>query len=600
MNKIPAAVLLLGLGPLSVFLFTFFVLHDLRFLSPGREFVAAFTLALAALVYGFWEVWDLFYPLEDIVTPSTLYLPLVALCYVLAIVAGLVGYAISRILDLRPWLALFAYVAALILWRFGLTPTLFRTRVGRPLVSLEFARQAARRKMRPGERYIEWGTVPLHINAAYRHFLVVGATGGGKTITQRLLMQQVLPDIGRGLDCRAVIYDGKGDAFSDLMGMGLATKPIILNPHDRRCVGWDIAQDLKLSETAAIALLFVPKVQEAQPHFRNATRILFRNILTAFRTSCSARGTTWNLRDVVLAFEDESDLTEILQLVPAVWRSTKRYLKARSLDEVLSEAANILGECESIAAVWDKARLISLNNWPFEESILLLAAHDKDRPAIDMINRLVIRRLSEYVLTDPNAKRRTPTRRTWFFLDEFPSLGRVEGIQSLLTKGRSYRVCVFLGFQDISEVENEYGKLAITMANQCRTRAIFGLEHQAAEWAAGFFSNFERQGKWRAVVEPAEIMALPPPSMENGLQGFYASAFLDNPYRANISGPDLFGPGGLLKESKDNVEDFEPRPDEDFVLRPWDDEDRKRLGLKPKRGGKDPLWDLPGVGDDED
>ena len=56
---------------------------------------------------------------------------------------------------------------------------------------------------------IRLGQYLLPQRVAYGHFAIVGATGSGKTLLQRLLMQSVLPRIGKGLDQRALIYDAK-------------------------------------------------------------------------------------------------------------------------------------------------------------------------------------------------------------------------------------------------------------------------------------------------------------------------------------------------------------------------------------------------------
>jgi len=51
----------------------------------------------------------------------------------------------------------------------------------------------------------------------------MGATGSGKTVLLRRLMQTVLPQIGssQARGRRALIYDSKKDMRSVLMGMGI-------------------------------------------------------------------------------------------------------------------------------------------------------------------------------------------------------------------------------------------------------------------------------------------------------------------------------------------------------------------------------------------
>ncbi len=49
-------------------------------------------------------------------------------------------------------------------------------------------------------------------------------------------------------------------------------------------------------------------------------------------------------------------------------------------------------------------------------------------------------------------------RRVWFFVDEFASWGRIEGIEPLLTKARIKGGVGVLGLQSISQVREAYGQ----------------------------------------------------------------------------------------------------------------------------------------------
>jgi len=67
--------------------------------------------------------------------------------------------------------------------------------------------------------------------SATKHFLFVGTTGSGKTLSLRMLMQSVLPTV-ESRDARALIYDSKQDMLSILEGTRLGSKIYILNPFD--------------------------------------------------------------------------------------------------------------------------------------------------------------------------------------------------------------------------------------------------------------------------------------------------------------------------------------------------------------------------------
>ena len=82
---------------------------------------------------------------------------------------------------------------------------------GKSLLSFAEAEEIAGRARPQNDPGISWGGVLLPTEAATTHFCVTGASGSGKTITIRLLMQSVLPFIGTGNDRRAIIDDAKQD-----------------------------------------------------------------------------------------------------------------------------------------------------------------------------------------------------------------------------------------------------------------------------------------------------------------------------------------------------------------------------------------------------
>ncbi len=91
---------------------------------------------------------------------------------------------------------------------------------------------------------------------------------------------------------------------------------------------------------------------------------------------------------------------------------------------------------EFIAASWERSsRSISLREWLETESILILGNDEATRTALDAINQVIFKRLSELVLAQSESE--SETRRTWIFLDELRQGGRLEELSALLTKGRS-------------------------------------------------------------------------------------------------------------------------------------------------------------------
>src|SRR5690606_19167032 len=109
-------------------------------------------------------------------------------------------------------------------------------------------------------------------------------------------------------------------------------------------------------------------------------------------------------------------------------------------------------------AAWTHAeKAISFQDWVKGNDILLLGASKKYRTSLATVNRLIVQRLQQLVMDDFDG---SPDRRSWFFIDEFPSLGRIPHLEELLTEGRGRGICVVLGFQHIAHVRQLYRELA--------------------------------------------------------------------------------------------------------------------------------------------
>jgi len=224
----------------------------------------------------------------------------------------------------------------------------------------------------------------------------------------------------------------------------------------------------------------------------------------------------------------------------------------------------------------------------------VLGNDEATRTALDAINQVIFKRLSELIL----AQTESESRRTWTFLDELRQAGKLEGLSSLLTKGRSKGACVVLGYQDIEGLRDVYGtQLANEIAGQCSNKAVLRCDSpDTARWASALFGQREvlevRLGVSHAsndrtsqstnqatakrdVVLPSEIMGLAPTTQRNGMQGFFLTPHV-GAYYAHFDGDILVS--SLAKRNL-AFPDLIPREDGEQYLAMWQDEDRKRLGI---------------------
>ena len=493
--------------------------------------------------------------------------------YLAAPLAGMCVYSVGGALLMGDW-----------------TPSFTFFRRGRKLNNYRMACRRAARLRRNGDPGIYWGGLLLPSSAAVRHFCVAGATGSGKTTVLRLLMQSVLPAVGRQKDARALVYDAKREIISLLHGMGLACEVRILNPFDSRSWAWDIARDVTSPSTAAqIASILIPPEEGSNQFFSNAAQHLLAGVMVSF--ICSKR--LWTLRDVLFATGDPTRLRAVLEREPYTKGLIAKYfLDERLLHNILSTLASKTMLYEPVAAVWDRAasagRILSLQDWAAESYILVLGNDEQRRVPIDAINRFLFQRASELLLDAPGSE----SRRSWMFLDEVGKAGKLNGLDNLLTKGRSNGVCVVLGLQDIDSLRDPavYGeKAANVILGQCEHTAILHLNSpETARWASALIGEFEsreyhtsessgggqsvsEQVTKREAVLPAEILSLPLPS-HRGVAGYYVSSPPIGVYVAQLN---LLP---LLRQPAD-IPNYVRRDGQEEYLVPWSAADMERLGF---------------------
>jgi len=451
----------------------------------------------------------------------------------------------------------------------------------------------------------------LPAEVATTHFLVTGATGSGKTITLRLLMQSVLPRIGKGFDCRALVYDAKQDILSTLGGMKLQCPVVTLNPFDKRCVAWDMARDITGPATAqqTASILIPGNRHESQPFFSDAARHLLTGVLLTFIKTAPER---WTLRDVVLAMRSKERLKQVLSTLPETKDLLEYFANDHTAQNILSTLQSRMQHYEFIAAAWERTeRNISLRDWLDGEFVLVLGNDEATRTALDAINQVIFKRLTELILALPESS----TRRNWIFLDEVREAGELDGLGRLLTKGRSKGACVVLGFQDIDGLRDVYGtELANEIVGLCSNKAILRTDSSnTAEWASKLFgerevleirqstgeskgentstgqsgrgtssgksNSLQEQLHKREVLMPSEIMDMLPTNLANGLSGYYLVPAV-GAYSARTPGDWI---GRALWPPDARVSNIELRAEADQYLSSWNDEDFRRLGIGLKK-----------------
>lgn len=480
--------------------------------------------------------------------------------------------------------------------------------------------------------------------AATSHFFLVGGTGSGKTLNLNMMMQSVLPPIWNGLgrawgeataekattrpkvdhvDQRAVIFDVKQDMVSTLLALGIPTERMrIFNPFDHRCYAWDMARDIDAPDTALqlASILIAEDTRETNRYFSDAARDLLCGIIQVFiekgetreAGTTGAGGAAWHLADLILTMRTPERLEHVLSQTRHGQDLIALHLRAEVTSlNILSTARTKLAPFEVVAALWKRAaeagRTLSLRQFLEEPLVMVLGNHQSALAPIQAINRVIFQRLTELVLDQGESRE----RRTWFFLDEARKIGKLSGLEDLMTNGRSKGACVVLGFQDIAGMREVYGpQVAEEILGMCGTFGVLKISGAATpQWASLImgereepivtrgFSTSEAGGvsanegeNWgiRPLLLPSQFRSLPRPELGKPLCGYFRSAFIQNPqhrdmvYRAEVP-PAEIARRLPIATSTQRAQNFVPWPSRDAKkLHDWDARDYGRLNLSPK------------------
>lgn len=459
--------------------------------------------------------------------------------------------------------------------------------------------------------------------AATSHFFLVGGTGSGKTLSLNMMMDSVLPPIwnaqddGHALDQRAVIFDVKQDMISTLLALQIPEDRLrIFNPFDSRCFAWNVARDIDAPDTALqLANILIPEdKRETNRYFSDAARDLLCGIIQVFieKGEDKEGGAQWQLSDLILTMRTPERVQHVLSQTQRGRDLIALHLRGETTPlNILSTARTKLAPFEVVAAMWkraaDEGRSVSLKEFLKAPLVMVLGNNQAALAPIQAINRVIFQRLTELVLDQSESS----DRRTWFFLDEARKIGKLPGLDDLMTNGRSKGACVVLGFQDIAGMREVYGpQVAEEILGMCGTFGVLKISGATTpQWASlimgereepitthGFSLTdtgkvTENEGQnWgiRPLLLPSQFRSLPRPEKGKHLCGYFRSAFIQNPEHRDMVYKAQVPPAEIARRlpvptPEQRAQNFVPWESKDAKqLQEWKAEDFSRLNVPPE------------------
>jgi type IV secretory pathway TraG/TraD family ATPase VirD4 len=338
--------------------------------------------------------------------------------------------------------------------------------------ALRQARRAQRKSIGKFGRGIDVAPrIPISLETETKHFLLVGASGGGKTQTLLFWIDQLLRD-----GAKILIHDTKGDMTASLPDDDF----ILLAPHDARSWAWRIAEDCRgLAAARELAGRLIPAGKE--PMWTNGAREILTGVIRYLQLRHGDRWDWRHLRDT--AFSAPSDLQSLLmethpegaRLVEVDERGVPNKTSFSFLVTLWSSIGSIVSP---LATAWSdvpEERRISLTGWLNDDQAkgrtLVLQRSSEFADLSEAWIGAAVQLMANHAASAGFGD--SPNRRIWLVLDEFAQLGKLKGFQQFLEVGRSRGIRCALGVQDFEQLSDLYGPQALkTWLNTVETKVI--------------------------------------------------------------------------------------------------------------------------------
>ena len=292
---------------------------------------------------------------------------------------------------------------------------------------------------------VKIGGVPAPVAIENKHVLLVGGNGSGKS-----LIYHSFYNYARSKNQRAVVVDLNGVATAQHYRKG---KDHILNPFDSRSEAWspfaEIAGEYHID---SVTKSLVADGEGADKAWNGYAQ----NIVAAVLGSMLELGRTTNgefYKKLIL--DSTADLAELVKGTPAQRDFEK--LDTAKLNNTLSIISSQISSFKYLSKDADK-NSFSIREWIQKDDDSWIFINVKDdqldalKPLITAWLDVAISALLSSKPIDPNSD-----KRTWFMIDEMPSLGRIQSIDALLCKSRKFGGACVGSIQSTSSLNSLYG-----------------------------------------------------------------------------------------------------------------------------------------------
>lgn len=322
--------------------------------------------------------------------------------------------------------------------------------------------------------------VPLIKDSETQHILMMGATGSGKSIAMKELMDQA-----RTKGQRAIVYD-IDEAFIPLYYR--EGKDIILNPLDVRSPVWNIWQECRdHTDYDSVAASLMPEhLSLSDPFWINSARTIFSSLASQLDKK-DKRSTQALLQPIF--DNDLGTLGALLKDTPAAPLVSEQIEKT-----AVSIKATLTTYCKALMYLKDDVNqpLFSIRRWIEEDkddSWLFISSNMEKLESLKPLLSVWLDVCAKTILSLNHMQK----RRLWIFLDELPSLHRLPSLMNALSRGRKYGACFVTAMQDVHQLYSVYGRDAAKALNALLSTKVFyrSQEPDTNAWMSSVIGQIE-------------------------------------------------------------------------------------------------------------
>ena len=322
--------------------------------------------------------------------------------------------------------------------------------------------------------------VPMRKGSETLHTMIGGAQGTGKSQQFIRLMQQV-----RARGKRAIVYDPSGEFTRMFYREGI---DVLMNPLDKRSPNWNMWREIERDyHFDNMANGLIPDPAEADPFWAQAGRMVLKDVIRVLGQD--GRRTNADLYNAIA----RSNLDTMHALLAGTAGAT--YVDPTTERTGMSLKMTIQNQLESFRFLPDSGEPFSIREWVKNDSDswMFITAREGLREALKPVLSLWIDTAIKAVLDlEPTHK-----ERLWFFIDELPTLQKLDILKLALTNTRKYGLCMVIGIQDFSQLNEIYGQhQARTIISGCQTKLLLRVtDGEAARLLAKLMGEAELDEK---------------------------------------------------------------------------------------------------------